>query len=488
LKNDNLRRGVRLRALALFSAVLGVIAIFVLSSLEQRRRAIEEARESLLYEATIAASMVSADLRVVQITVESLLSGRADGDYAKSLPGIVLRISGATNAYLLDSNGKVLASAFRRRTPSLSVPGGLSSLVDTQIGVAFAEAEGGYVLAFVSNLSPSRRVAVLFRHFSTQGPFVTLLSGRGGLMTIRDASGAAIRVDGSSFDAPLPLPGGERLEANFAMPSFPLTVSVGMEKGVALAEWRESLLQGSVFVALFSALVVTLLAYGNRLQSRGLEAQRLASELALKELLFKEANHRVKNNLAIVQGILHLSASEAEDGTADAEILDAAASRVESIALLHDTLSHLPIGEDVMLDEYLGRLLEAIVAASRVGDQAKIETDLQEDLAVDLDVALPCGLIVNELVTNAIKYAFPNGRNGTLRLSARKEAGDKMLVRVEDDGVGYETTHEAVRGSGLGMQIVTLLADQIGATIERSLPAGGGCVWSLAFTQAATRH
>jgi two-component sensor histidine kinase len=488
VKDNNFRRGVRLRALALFSAVLGVITLFVLSSLEQQRRAIEEARESLLYEATIAASMVSADLRVVQNTVESLLVGRGDGDYAKSLPGIVLRISGATNAYLLDAGGTVLASAFRRRAPSLSVPGGLSSLVDMRIGVAFAEAEGGYVLALVSSLSPDRRVAVLFRRFSTQGPFATLLAGRGGLMMIRDASGAAIRVDGSSFDAPLPLPGGERLEASFAMPSFPLTVSVGMEKGLALAEWRKSLLQGSAFVALFFSLVVALFAYGNRLQSRGLEAERLASELVLKELLFKEANHRVKNNLTIVQGILHLSASEAEYGTADGEILDAAASRVESIALLHDTLSHLSIGEEVMLGEYLGRLLEAIIAASREGERVRVEADFQEGLAVDLDVALHCGLIVNELVTNALKYAFPGGRSGTIRISARKEEKSSMLVRIEDDGVGYESAHEELPGGGLGMQIVSLLADQLGATIERGSPAGGGCVWSLAFTQAATRH
>jgi len=415
-------------------------------------------------------------------------SGLGDGYYAKSLPGIVLRISGASNAYLLDTGGTVLASAFARRSPSLFVPGGFSSLVDMRIGVASSEAEGGYVLAIVSCVSPDRRIAVLFRSFTTQGRFTTLLAGRGVLMMIRDASGAAIRVDGSSFDAPLPISGGERIEASFAMPSFPLTVSVGMGKGSALAEWRKSLLQGSIFMAFFFAFVVTLLAYGNRLKSRGLEAERLASELALKELLFKEANHRVKNNLAIVQGILHLSASEAEDGTADAEILDAAASRVESIALLHDTLSHLPIGEGVMLDEYLGRLLEAIIAASSNGNRVKMETNFQEDLAVDLDVALPCGLIVNELVTNAIKYAFPEARSGTVRICARKEEKDRVIVRVEDDGVGYEATHEAVRGSGLGMQIVTLLTEQLGATIERSLPAGGGCAWSLVFSQALNRR
>jgi two-component sensor histidine kinase len=355
--------------------------------------------------------------------------------------------------------------------------------------VASAEAEGGSVLAILSSVSPDRRVAVLFRSFTSQGHFTTLLAGKGGLMMIRDATGAAIRVDGSSFDAPLAISGGERIEASFAMPSFPLTVSVGMERGLALAEWRKSLLQSSVFVALFFSLIVALFAYGNRLKSRGLEAERLASELALKELLFKEANHRVKNNLAIVQGILHLSASEAENGTADAEILDAAASRVESIALLHDTLSHLPIGEEVMLGEYLRRLFEAIIAvSSHEGDRVRMEIDLQEGLAVGLDVALHCGLIVNELVTNALKYAFPNGRSGTLRLSARKEASDKMLVRVEDDGVGYESTHDTIRGSGLGMQIVTLLTEQLGATIERSLPDGGGCAWSLVITQPANRR
>ena len=307
-------------------------------------------------------------------------------------------------------------------------------------------------------------------------------------MTIRDATGAAIRVDGSSFGAPLPLSGGERLEASFAMPSFPLTVSVGMEKGVALAEWRSDFLRGSAFVALFFLLVVALFSYGNRLKSRGLEAERLASELALKELLFKEANHRVKNNLSIVQGILHLSASEAESGTASADILDAAASRVESIALLHDNLSHLPIGKEVMLDAYLGRLLEAIVAASRVGDRVKTVTDFQESLGVDLDAAVPCALIVNELVTNALKYAFPEGRSGTIRLSARQEAKKRVIVRVEDDGVGYETAHAAISGGGLGMQIVALLAQQLGGTIERRTPDAGGCAWSLVFTQSADRR
>lgn len=488
MSDDDFRRGVKVRSLALFSGIIGIVALFIVSSLGQRHVALESARESLLYDATIAASMISADLRVVQPTVESVLKARGGDDYASNIQSIALWIPGATNVYLLDAGGKVLASAFKRRAPSLSVPGGLPSLVDMRIGVASAEAEGGSVLAILSSVSPDRRVAVLFRSFTSQGHFTTLLAGKGGLMMIRDATGAAIRLDGSSFDAPLAISGGERIEASFAMPSFPLTVSVGMEKGLALAEWRKSLLQGSVFVALFFSLVVALFAYGNRLKSRGLEAERLASELALKELLFKEANHRVKNNLAIVQGILHLSASEAEDGTADAEILDAAASRVESIALLHDTLSHLPIGEEVMLGEYLSRLFEAIIAASHEGDRVRMETDLQEGLAVGLDVALHCGLIVNELVTNALKYAFSNGRSGTLRLSARKEAGDQMLVRVEDDGVGYESTHDTIRGSGLGMQIVALLTEQLGATIERNLPDGGGCAWSLVITQPANRR
>ena len=380
-------------------------------------------------------------------------------------------------------------SAFRRQAPSLSISGGLSSLTDMRIGVASAEAEGGYVLALVSVVSADRRVAVLFRRFITQGHFTTLLAGRGGHMMIRDATGASVGVNGSSFDAPLPLLGGDRLEASFALPSFPLTVSVSMEKSAALAEWRKAILRGSVVLVLFFSLVITLLAYSNRLKFRGFESERLASELALKELLFKEANHRIKNNLTIVQGILYLSASEVEGKGVDVEVLNAAASRVESIALLHDSLSHLPIGEAVMLGEYLGHIVEAVGAASRAGDRVKVETDLQEGLDVDLDVALPCALIVNELITNSLKYAFPDDRSGTLTVSAHRDSRNMIIVRIEDDGVGYDAPKTKRAGSGgLGMQIVELLSDQLGATVQRVSSIGGGCAWALIFSRTISRE
>jgi len=486
VKVDNLRRSHLLRAVALALAALGIVVFFAFLSLEQRRRALEAASESLLYDATIASSMVSADLRVAQTAIESALAGR--GRYEDSLAAVALQVSDATNAYLLDSDGKVLASAFYRRAPSLSVPGGFSSLLDMRIGIASAEAEGGYVLAIVSVVSPDRRVAVLFRRFIAQGHFTTLLSSKGGLMMIRDAKGSAIRVDGSSFDAPGPIPVGERLEASFAMPSFPLTVSVGMDKGLALAEWQRGFLWVSAFLALAFSLFVALFTYSNRLKSRGLEAERLASELALKELLFKEANHRVKNNLSIVQAILRIAASDAKCGPAEAETLNAAASRVESIALLHDVLSHLRIGESVAIGEYLSRLVEAISASANMGERIRIEIDFQEGLAVDLEVAVPCGLIVNELVTNALKYAFPEGRKGSISVSAHNAPKGGITVGIEDDGVGYENVHETKPGGGLGMQIVALLAEQLGATIERRSPDGGGCAWALAIPQAAARR
>lgn len=485
---DSLRRGVRIRAFTLLSAALVVVFFFVLFTLEQRRRALEAERQELLFDATISASMIGADLRVAQTTVESMLSGREGAHGARDLAAVALRISGATNVYLLDDGGEVLASAFRRGVPSLSAPGGMSRLIDQRIGVAEAAAEGGFVLALVSRVSSDRRVAVLFRRFVTQGYFATLLAGRGGLMTIVDAGGASVRVDGSSFEAPLSRHDVDWLEASFALPSFPLTVSVGMEKGAALSEWRVGLQRGSAVVALFIVLVAALLSYGNRLKYRGFESKRLASELALKELLFKESNHRIKNNLSIVQGILRLSASDAEDGEGEADILKAAASRVESIALLHDNLSHRDIGETVMLDDYLGRLVEAIVAASRAGCRVKVATDFQAGLAVDMEAALHCALIVNELITNALKYAFPGDREGSVSVTARRGSGDEIIVGVEDDGAGYEASKEGRSGpGGLGTQIVGLLAQDLGAKVERGAASRGGCSWSLTFSRPPSR-
>jgi two-component sensor histidine kinase len=197
-------------------------------------------------------------------------------------------------------------------------------------------------------------------------------------------------------------------------------------------------------------------------ERRELERARdaLQAEVRQKEILLKEINHRVKNSLQIVSSILRLQGSQVRNAEANAA-LKTASARVHAIAAVHERLYS---GKDirvVSLDAFLGSLCNDIAGA--LGRADSVQVDLAS-VEVPTDMAIPLGLVVNELVTNSLKYGRAPHR---LALRAQEE---RLLVAVSDAGPGPATDE---RRKGLGSQIVEALAKQLAATVEKTRRAKG---------------
>ncbi len=200
--------------------------------------------------------------------------------------------------------------------------------------------------------------------------------------------------------------------------------------------------------------------------------QAKGEALAQRDLLLRELNHRVKNNLQLVTALLHLQAARLDDAGMRAQF-EQASSRVAAIAEIHASL-HPADGMvgDVAVGDYLKRLCGRLTTAFlEKGQEERISLTVEADQAtLDLDRALPLGLIVNELVTNALKHAFPSGGSGAIRISFARRDGSWRL-EVRDTGSGIPSFPEE-RESGFGSKLVRLLVKQIGGTLQVGRDAG----------------
>ena len=196
---------------------------------------------------------------------------------------------------------------------------------------------------------------------------------------------------------------------------------------------------------------------------------RLQQLAAQQAVLLKEVNHRVANSLQLIASLIELQARKVADADAR-EALQRAAERVEAVTLLHRRLYTSDDVEFVAMDQYLDGLIDELRRAVTAGDRQGQITLVAEPIRVETDKAVPIGLMVNELVTNAVKYAYP-GRDGDVRVSFRLVGGAVQLV-VEDDGVGYQEG-AAPNGSGLGSVIVGAMARTVRAGVVVDSSARG---------------
>ena len=182
-----------------------------------------------------------------------------------------------------------------------------------------------------------------------------------------------------------------------------------------------------------------------------------------KEQLLREVHHRVKNNLQLISSLLNLQSSRTSD-PAVAELFAESRNRVRSMALVHENLYRAGAFARVAMGDHVRALCSHLV---RAYGGAQHRLTLQVDVAeveLDLDRAIPCGLIINELVSNALKHAFPNGRAGTVRVELQAHGPGRYTLSVADDGIGLAAGAET--GDTLGLQLVRDLADQLRGRIE----------------------
>ena len=173
----------------------------------------------------------------------------------------------------------------------------------------------------------------------------------------------------------------------------------------------------------------------------------------------------MKNNLAVVMGLLNLQAGRIADPAARG-MLGESHRRIHSMALVHETLYQSRDVSRIPAAEYVNTIAGHLAGAFGVGpDRVRVEMAV-DDLALGLDAAVPFGLILNELVSNAFKHAFPADRRGTIRVAVRRDGPDHWTFEVGDDGVGLAKAFDPAQSRSLGLQLVDVLARQMNATLD----------------------
>jgi two-component sensor histidine kinase len=217
----------------------------------------------------------------------------------------------------------------------------------------------------------------------------------------------------------------------------------------------------------FSEHDVAFLQGAANLLGMAIERQRIERNLRAaigeRDILLQEMSHRIKNSLQLVAGMLHLQSGATQDGAVRHQ-LAAASSRIAAVARAHHRLYQSSDVRTLDLSAYLRDLcadLDASVAHCR------IEVEAPERVEAATDRAVPIALVVNELVANAAKYAYPEGTLCCVRVRlARADEPDSICLSVQDDGVGLPAGFDAKAGTGLGMRIVTAFAQQLGADLR----------------------
>lgn len=210
--------------------------------------------------------------------------------------------------------------------------------------------------------------------------------------------------------------------------------------------------------------------------------EQLRLSLAEKEVLLKEIHHRVKNNLQVVSALLELQAGSIRDSQARACFRDSQ-DRIRSMALIHEKLYKDSNLRGVHFGEYLHDLIQHLINTYLPDpDRISLRSDVGE-VELEMDEAIPCGLIINELVSNALKYAFPDRRAGEIKVRMHSDDNGDSILTVADDGVGLPAGLDIHTTDTMGLQLVSILAGQLRGDMEAV--SKEGTMFTIRFRKGA---
>ena len=199
---------------------------------------------------------------------------------------------------------------------------------------------------------------------------------------------------------------------------------------------------------------------------------------AEREMLLVEVNHRAKNSLSVAASLLRLQGRRQADPAARS-LFDESADRLNAMARVHDMLSRSEHAQRVDVATYVAELCEALKSLTGADERISLRARTEEDILVDADAAFPIGIVLTELITNAVKYAFPNGRSGIILVQAKRSGPGRVEIVVRDNGVGMTTYREGSLGYGL----VRSLVNQIGGELE--IQGDAGVTVTICFSDAS---
>ena len=260
------------------------------------------------------------------------------------------------------------------------------------------------------------------------------------------------RKDGSPFRAMLfasPVDDGQGTVTNHFLSYLDITRRFEAEEGLR---------------SLTSELEARVAARTRELEAVNDSLMRLVAE---RDMLLVEVNHRAKNSLAIAASLLAIQGRRQPDHAVRA-LFEEAQSRLNAMARVHDLLSKSERSQRVDVATYVADLCEALRPITESDDRIRLEAEVEEGILVDAGIAVPLGIVLTELVTNAVKYAFPDLRSGTIRVQLRRGPQGWVEVLIRDNGIGLSNLREGSLGYGL----VRSLVEQIKGEINTRSDAG----------------
>ncbi len=216
---------------------------------------------------------------------------------------------------------------------------------------------------------------------------------------------------------------------------------------------------------------------------RSIEERKRAEEiisrsLKEKEVLLKEIHHRVKNNMQVIYSLLSLQEDSIDDKNIQA-LFKESRNRVYTMAMIHEKLYQSEDLSHIDFREYLQNLVLDI-SETYMRNDVRLSVDM-ESIHLDVNAGIPCGLIVNELITNSLKYAFPEGRKGEIRVGINRNAKGEYVLFVADNGIGFPDAEDFYKSSSLGLQLVNMLTKQLGGSVL--LSRAGGTMFTVTFPE-----
>ena len=209
----------------------------------------------------------------------------------------------------------------------------------------------------------------------------------------------------------------------------------------------------------------TNLILQSEIMSKEAASQQLRELLAEKEVILKEIHHRVKNNLQVISSLLYLQSNKSTS-IENQEILNDSQNRIKAMALVHEQLYKSEDLTGILLPEYIRSLVNAVIKSNNSNSKIIRLNIKVEDIFLSLDKSIPFGLIVNEIVTNSLKYAFEGKLDGILKINIIQDENDNIITLISDNGIGMPQDLDISRTKSLGLKLVQTLVAQLEGTFE----------------------
>ena len=189
----------------------------------------------------------------------------------------------------------------------------------------------------------------------------------------------------------------------------------------------------------------------------------------------------MKNNLQVISSLLYLQSQQTSDELS-IEMFNESQQRVRSMALVHERLYRSPDLAQVDFAEYISCLTDSLFGANRAdSDRIRVAIDVQQ-ARLSIDTAVPCGLLVNELISNCLKHAFPSNDQGCIAVGLHRLADDEVLLSVRDDGIGLPESIDPATSPTFGMQVIMALVEQLHGSLD--VERGAGTTFRIRFPNA----